>query len=146
MERLMDEMQYEINRSAEELALCQREEEERVDRKDEERSQKSKKCKRYESVTESDSEAEGSDNGFEYPVEEVGTSEEDSDAAEEKERMKSDDDEELLDVASDEDDEETGSDESTSSDDSQVSPATPGSDYSAQYEEEENWSYDEEDF
>ncbi|XP_026449737.1 protein MNN4-like [Papaver somniferum] len=187
LERLRYEIQEEINRRPEELALHQKEEEERkrrekeevealyvackikhfdrVDRKDEERSQKAEKSKGYGSATESDSDAEGSDNGYDYPVDEVDTSEEGSDAAEEKEMMKryherklrmrfeddkynprifsqtmregesSDDDEELLDASSDEDDDNENSDESTSSGDSQVSPASSDRDYSAQYEE-----------
>ncbi|XP_026458982.1 protein bfr2-like [Papaver somniferum] len=215
--KLRDEVQGEINRHAWEAAQHQRKEEEkkrreneetkslfaawvpkhfaRVDRKEDERSLKHQKGPKYGSSTESDSE-EGSDDGFEYPLEEVNTSEEDSDAAEDMKRMEryfdwklrrrfnyehdnpkifartmregepndderapsrifpittrgeesSDDGEELPDVASDEDDNEEDSDESTSSGDGGTSSDSSGSSYSAQYEEDEGWSYDEEDF
>ncbi|XP_026396262.1 VID27-like protein [Papaver somniferum] len=55
-------------------------------RKEEERSLKREKGRKYGSATESDSEAE-SDEGFEYPVEEINTNEEDSDVAEDKRKM-----------------------------------------------------------
>ncbi|XP_026416737.1 uncharacterized protein LOC113312198 [Papaver somniferum] len=106
--RLRDVVQGEINKRASEEAHQLREEEERkrreeekidslfaawvpkhyarYDWKDKERAERHQKGPKYGSATESDSEA-GLDAGFEYPVEEVSTSEEGSDAAEEKRNM-----------------------------------------------------------
>ncbi|XP_026452280.1 uncharacterized protein LOC113352705 [Papaver somniferum] len=69
LQRLRDDTHYEIDQ-----------------RKDEEKAEKQAKTPRYESATESDSKAL---NGGEYEVEEVNTSDLDSDAAEDKRRMKS---------------------------------------------------------
>ncbi|XP_026383876.1 protein bfr2-like [Papaver somniferum] len=176
LERLRNEIREEINRRAEELALRQREKEERERRKRGRELDALDAAWKPKHFARSDSEAEGSHDGFEYPVEEINTNEEDSDVAEEKKRMEryfdwkirrrfdheranpkicsrtmregepSDDDEELLDAAGDEDDEDEDSDESTSSEDDQTFPASSGSSYSAQYEEDEDWSYDEDDF
>ncbi|XP_026430455.1 vicilin-like seed storage protein At2g18540 [Papaver somniferum] len=173
--KLRDDVQGEINRRASEVAQRQREEEERkrredeetgslfaawvpkhfakYDRKEEERALKRQKGPRYGSATESNSEA-GSDAGFEYPVEEVNTSEEDSDDAEENWKMQraspaeefSKSDEELPDVSNDEDDEEGSDEESSLSGDGDTSHASSGSSCSERYEEDEDWSYDEEDF
>ncbi|XP_026383957.1 PHD finger protein 14-like [Papaver somniferum] len=107
--RLRDEVQSETNRRASEEAQRQREEDEkkrreeeeeteslycawlphhfsRVDRKEEERSERYQKGPKYGNATESDSER-GSDAGFEYPLEEINTSEEDYGAAEDKRKM-----------------------------------------------------------
>ncbi|XP_026399886.1 sarcoplasmic reticulum histidine-rich calcium-binding protein-like [Papaver somniferum] len=215
--KLMDEVQGEITGRAGEAAQRQREEEEikrredeeieslfaawkpkhfaRVDRKEEERSLKRQKGPKYNSATESDSK-EGSDSGFECPVEEVNTNEEDSDVVQDKKRMgryldwklrrrfdhervnpkifvrtmregepsddervpsrifprtmhvqeSSDDDEELRDAARSENDDEEDSDEESISSDGDTSPASSGSSYSAQYDEDEDSSYDGEDF
>lgn len=88
----------EIDRCAQELASQQRKKYETVEffewkekrlardeRKHEERSVRCR-LKRYGSATESD--LEGSDEGFEYHVEEVNTSDEDFDVVEERKRMK----------------------------------------------------------
>ncbi|XP_026396093.1 luc7-like protein 3 [Papaver somniferum] len=107
LQRLRTEIQAEIDRHAHEL-IRQREEQERIHRREEEKleslyvawfpkylprckrkdekwAEKHSKCKRYDSATKSDSEAP--DEGFEYPVEKVDTSELDSYAAEDKARM-----------------------------------------------------------
>ncbi|XP_026384941.1 histone deacetylase HDT1-like [Papaver somniferum] len=135
---------------------------ERADRKEEERSQKRQKGPKYGSATESDSQVD-SDAGFEYPLEEINTTEEDSDAVEDKQKMQryldwklrrraapeassSESDEDLPEVSSDEGDEEDSDDESSSSGDDDTSPAPSGNSCSKRYEEDEDWSYDEEEF
>ncbi|XP_026450567.1 HIV Tat-specific factor 1 homolog [Papaver somniferum] len=142
-------------------------------RKEDEGAARAKRPKGVVSATDSDSDEE-SENGFEYPIEEMNTSDEDSDTVDDRKRMEAyldrklrrrfDDeraqptffsrtmqegetsaDEEILEDKSDES-EGSDSDESSSSDDNPVSPASTGSEYNAQYSKEENWSYDGEDF
>ncbi|XP_026397043.1 uncharacterized protein LOC113291763 [Papaver somniferum] len=210
LQRLRDEFQSEINRRASEEAQRLREEDEkkrreeeeteslycawlphhfaRVDRKEDEQSERYQKGLKYGSATESDSEG-GSDAGFEYPLEEINTSEDDYVAAEDKRKMEKyldwklqrrfeferanpkifartmhegeprvekrypviihprvahsiNSNEELPEASSDEED-----DESSSLGDSDTSPASSGSSCSERYEEdEEDWSYDDEDY
>ncbi|XP_026452027.1 uncharacterized protein LOC113352423 [Papaver somniferum] len=180
LERLKNDLVEEINRHAlericqrherEEIVAqelsCQRREQEEIikgrdhQRKAGERSSKAEKQKGYGSATESDSEE--SQNGFEYPIEEMKTNYENSDAADERKRMEdyhvrqlrirfederanpnifsrtmregepSNDEEEISEDESDES-EESDSEGSSSPDDSQVSPTSSSIDYSEQY-------------
>ncbi|XP_026384412.1 transcription initiation factor TFIID subunit 11-like [Papaver somniferum] len=86
LHKLRDEAQSEIDRRVQEQ-LRQREEEEVAQwksRKDEEKAERHAKAPRYGSATGSDFEAS---DGFEYVVEEVNTSDLESDAAKDKRKM-----------------------------------------------------------
>ncbi|XP_026396993.1 transcription initiation factor TFIID subunit 11-like [Papaver somniferum] len=77
LQKLRDEAQSEIDHRVQEQLQWQ-------SRKDEEKAERHAKSPRYGSATESDSEAS---DGFEYAVEEVNTSDLESDVAEDKRKM-----------------------------------------------------------